>query len=110
MTSREEILERWASFYEELYEDPNTCNPLPTDNEEPIPPITKSEIESAINKLKPGKSPGIDNIYSEFLKAGGNPIVKVLHILFNLILETGDIPSIHIAHMTAIFVLIKQLN
>ena len=28
LTSREEILERWATFYEELYDDPNTCAPL----------------------------------------------------------------------------------
>ena len=93
LTSREEILERWAVFYEELYEDPNTCAPLPADNELSIPPITKSEIISAINKLASGKSPGIDNIHSEFLKAGGDTMVKILHKLFNLILESGDIPS-----------------
>ena len=27
LTSKEEILERWATFYEELYDDPNTCEP-----------------------------------------------------------------------------------
>ena len=37
LTSRDEILERWATFYEELYDDPNTCDPLPPDNENPIP-------------------------------------------------------------------------
>ena len=93
LTSREEILERWALFYEELYDDSKTCNPLPTDEELPIPPIMKSEIVSAINRLASGKSPGIDRIHSEFLKAGGDAMVQVLHILFNLILETGDIPS-----------------
>ena len=93
LTSKEDILERWATFYEELYDDPNTCDPLPTPDEHPIPPILKSEISSAINKLKSGKSPGIDSIYSEFLKAGGDAMVEILHVLFNLILETGEIPS-----------------
>ena len=32
LTSKEEILERWATFYEELYDDPNTCEPLPTND------------------------------------------------------------------------------
>ena len=93
LTSREEILERWATFYEELYDDPNTCAPLPTNDELPIPPITKSEIISAMNRLSSGKSPGIDSIYSEFLKAGGDTMVLILHKLFNLILESGQIPS-----------------
>ena len=93
LTSREEILERWALFYEELYDDPNTCDPLQTNQELPIPHMNKQEIISAINKLASGKSPGIDQIHSEFLKAGGDAMVNILHILFNRILETGDIPS-----------------
>ena len=28
LTSKEEILERWANFYEELYADPNSCEPI----------------------------------------------------------------------------------
>ena len=93
LTFREEILEQWATFYEELYDDPNTCDPLPTSEELPIPSITKDEIIAAMNKLSTGKSPGIDNIYSEFLKAGGDAMVLILHKLFNFILETWKIPS-----------------
>ena len=93
LTSKDEILERWATFYEELYDDPNTCDPLPPDTENPIPSILKSEVASAIDKLSSGKSPGIDSICAEFLKAGGDAMVQVLTKLFNLILETGEIPS-----------------
>ena len=71
LTSKDEILERWATFYEELYDDPNTCEPLPPDKDNPIPTILKSEVSSAIDKLSSGKSPGIDSICAEFLKAGG---------------------------------------
>ena len=67
LTSKEDILERWATLYEEFYDDPNNC-----------------EL---------GKSPGLDSIYSEFLKAGGDDMVEILHVLINLILETGVIPS-----------------
>ena len=76
-----------------MYDDPNTCDPLPSSDELPIPSITRDEITSAINKLSTGKSPGIENIYSEFLKAGGETMVSILYKLFNLILETGKIPS-----------------
>ena len=93
LTSKDEILERWATFYEELYDDPNTCNPLPPDPGNPIPSILQSEVASAIDKLSSGKSPGIDSICAEFLKAGGDAMVQVLTKLFNLILETGEIPS-----------------
>ena len=93
LTSKEEILERWATFYEELYDDPNTSEPLLPDVENPIPSILKSEVTSAIDKLSSGKSPGIDSICAEFFKAGGDSMVQVLTKLFNLILQTGEIPS-----------------
>ena len=85
LTSKDEILERWALFYEELYNDPILCNPIPTDGELPIPSIMRSEIDTAIKKLSSGKSPGIDRINSEFLKSGGDTLVNILHTLFNRI-------------------------
>jgi hypothetical protein len=33
MPSMEEILERWATFYEDVYDDPNKFDPLPTTGE-----------------------------------------------------------------------------
>ena len=93
LTSKDEILERQATFYEELYDDPKTCVPLPPDTENPIPSILKSEVVSAIENLSSGKSPGIDSICTEFLKAGGDAMAQVLTKLFNLILGTGEIPS-----------------
>ena len=92
LTSREEILERWATFYEDLYHNPNICDTLPTTGELPIPSITKEEIVSAMNRLSSSKFAGIDNIYSEFLKVDGDAMVIILHKLFNSILETGKIP------------------
>ena len=33
LTSKDDILERWALFYEELYNDPTTCDSLPAEEE-----------------------------------------------------------------------------
>ena len=93
VTDKEKILERWAEFYEELYaDDPSTVN-IDDSHEEAIPTFLKCELETAINELKIGKSPGLDQIYSEYLKAGGEPLVKALMHLFNQILTTGKVPK-----------------
>ena len=93
LTNKADILKRWANFYENLYHD----NPTPTNvedaNEVQIPPILRSEVETAINNLKNNKSPGLDNIHAEYLKAGGYPLISALLVLFNRILTTKDIPQ-----------------
>ena len=95
LTTKEQILERWASFYADLYAessvDPQT--PIVITNELDIPLILETEIIDGINKLKKNKAPSVYKIYAEFLQAGGNPIVKVLERLFNIIIKTGETPS-----------------
>ena len=94
MTEKENILERWAEFYEELYNDTDSSTSMPDFSEEDvIPPILSSEVEEAIKHLKIGKSPGLDNIYSEYLKAGGEPLMNALLHLFLKIQETGKVPQ-----------------
>ena len=90
LTNKDEILERWAGFYEELYDDtPPTIQPKTNLD---IPPITLFEVEESIIKLKKGKSTGLDNICAEFLQCGGDSTTKVLLKLFNNILTTGHTP------------------
>ena len=60
-TSKEDILNRWAEFYEELYYQHHSDPPRYVD-EEPIPPILMSELEFALRKLKKEKAPGPDGI------------------------------------------------
>jgi len=94
LTDKESILERWAEFYEELYNDIDSSTSMPDFSEEDtIPPILSSEVEEAIKHLKIGKSPGLDNIYSEYLKAGGEPLMNALLHLFLKIQETGKVPQ-----------------
>ena len=94
LTDKSDILERWADFYQELYNDPN-----PAPASEPnttllagIPEILVEETEIKMEKLKDNKKPGIDQILSEFIKSGGNITAKALTKLFNIMTKTGDIP------------------
>ena len=89
MIDKEKILERWAELYAD---NPSTVN-IDDSREEAIPNFLKCEVETAINELKIGKSPGLDQIYSEYLKAGGEPLLKALMHLFNQILTTGKVPK-----------------
>ena len=64
LTSNEKILERWTEFYQELYDDPNTCQPIP-----------------------------LQDFPFQVLKAGGDILIDIFCKFFNLIIETGEIPS-----------------
>jgi hypothetical protein len=55
--------------------------------------ITPEEILKSINNLKNGKSPGIDNILNEYIKASKEQMLPIYVSLFNIVLNTGLIPS-----------------
>ena len=56
-------------------------------------PISKEEIERAINKLKCGKAPGIDGVTAEMLKAGDKIVLDFFEKLFNQIFNEGIYPT-----------------
>ena len=56
-------------------------------------PFSTHEIESAINGLKKNKSCGKDQIINEYFKATSSLIIPLITNLFNLILNSGSIPS-----------------
>jgi len=49
--------------------------------EPPVPEPSAFEVELAIGKLKNYKSPGIDQIPAELIKAGGRTICCAIHKL-----------------------------
>ena len=55
--------------------------------------ILKSEIEEAINALKKGKSPGVDNIPGELIQAGGEHMTMALHNICKHIWKHGKWPA-----------------
>ena len=57
-------------------------------------PITDEEFETAINKLKANKSPGIDTILNKVIKIGKDAIKGHLVNLFNRTLGTGKYPAL----------------
>ncbi|GFS04557.1 endonuclease-reverse transcriptase [Elysia marginata] len=86
-TDDEDIMQRWSEYCSDLnnYElQPDlsilsaTRDPPETDDS---PPIKKSEVEAAVKSLKLEKAPGVDNIPSELLKAGGEEVRNILTAL-----------------------------
>ena len=51
-----------------------------------------SLVLDKLNRLKPGKSPGVDNISTLFLKNICNEVAETLSIIFTKSMESGQIP------------------
>ena len=58
-----------------------------------VPEPSTLEVELAIEKLKSHKSPGIDQIPAELLKAGGGTIRCAIHKLFIPIWNKEELPG-----------------
>ena len=81
------ILARWRNHFSQLLNihgvndvrqtEINTAEPL-------VPESSAFEVELAIEKLKSHKSPGIDQIPAELIKAGGRTFCCEIHQLFRL--------------------------
>ena len=56
--------------------------------------ITKRQIRQAAKKLKNKKSPFVDKIRNEMIKASLEPLMPVYVKLFNLILQSGKMPDV----------------
>ena len=56
-------------------------------------PVDRCELESLINKLKNGKSPGANNIGVKMVKENAFILVDPLIHLFNLSITTGIVPD-----------------
>ena len=55
--------------------------------------ISAEEIFQAVKRLKTNKSPGIDKIVNEYIKASVNIIMPLYVYNFNKVLDSGDIPG-----------------
>ena len=77
MADSHSIVARWRNYFSQLFnvhgvkgvgqEEIHTAEPL-------VPGPSVSEVELTIDKLKSRKSPGIDQISAELIKAGGRTI------------------------------------
>ena len=56
-------------------------------------PFTQSELDSLLDGLPSGKSPGFDNISNELLKHSDSQFRNYLLTFLNQILQSGDVPK-----------------
>lgn len=96
LTGKNAVADRWAAYFQTLLNNNNDTDE--TDdyehpNTDPILSPTMEEVEEAIKKLKNGKSPGIDQIPSELLKAGTQPLKEHIHELIRKIWEEENLPK-----------------
>ncbi|CAH8605695.1 unnamed protein product [Schistosoma haematobium] len=98
ITNIEEQRNRWVEHFKELLNRPAPLNPpnieaAPTDLPIDVGPPTIQEISMAIRQIKSGKVAGPDNILAEALKAHVAATARILHILFNKILDEEQVPK-----------------
>ena len=90
------IVARWRKYFSQLFSvhadkvvgqaEIHTAEPL-------VPEPSASEVELAIDKIKSYKSPGIDQIPAELIKAGGRTICLEIHKLITSIWKKEKLPE-----------------
>ena len=90
------IMTRWRNYFSQLLNvygvndvrqtEIHTAEPL-------VPEPSASEFELAIGKLKSQKSPGVDQIPAELIKAGGKTIRCEIHKLIISIWSKDELPE-----------------
>lgn len=93
VTDMEDILEIWRKYCEKLYQDECDTMKLKITEDMQEPPILKEEVRNAIKKLKSDKSPGIDGITAEIIRATGETGVDIFNLICQKIWTTGSWPK-----------------
>ena len=88
---KDQVLNRWAEYVGELFEDTRPSLPVPSNDRGP--PILKDEVERALKNAQLGKAPGDDGITTEMLKLLESFGVDKLTDLYNEIYNTGVFPE-----------------
>ena len=95
--------EVWVSHFQEVFagrENVNyqsiqcTLTTVSTDNAMLNSEISIDDINGAIKQLRPGKSPGLDQVLGEMLKCSRSLMLPCLHRLFNAIFNQGNFPAL----------------
>src|SRR5437899_4946936 len=93
---KDEVMERWAEYVEELYSDETRGGDASIDKsqmESEVYTISSEEIEAVIRDLPKGKACGNDNISAELLQCMGERGVQIMTRLINKIYQSGSIPE-----------------
>ena len=91
VTSRKGIADAFGEFYKRLYEDrERDDSEHEISDDKRIPEITTEELQSAISKLKTGKSPDSNGIRAEDIKACDDETREMMRQLFNEIIKRNN--------------------
>ena len=90
ITSRKGIADALGEFYKRLFEDERDDFEHEMSYDRRIPEITTEELQSAISKLKNGKSPDINGIRAEDIKACDDETRDMVRQLFNEIIKRNN--------------------
>ena len=93
ITEKNEIVERWAEYVEELYEDKERGEADMGDLVNEVYTISEKEIQEVIKGLPKGKACGEDNISAELLQYMGEEGIQTTTRLINKIYKSGYIPE-----------------
>jgi len=93
LIEKEEIMERWAEYVEDLYKDENRGECDMGDLVHEFYTIGSEEIEAVIKDLPKGKACGEDNIPAELLQSMGEKGLDIMTKLINKIYKSGYIPE-----------------
>src|SRR6188768_2954010 len=89
LMQKEEILERWAEYVEELYEDKTRTEADMVDLINEVYTISENEIKEVISELPKGKACGEDYIPIELLQCMEEEGIETVTRLINMIYKSG---------------------
>ena len=87
---------RWRNYFSQLLNVHGVNDVRQTEIHTAEPLVSEpnaSEVELAIEKLKSHKSPGIDQIPAELIKAGGRTLRSAIHKLIISIWNKEELPE-----------------
>ena len=91
ITSRKGIADTFGEFYKRLYEDNGKDNSEhETKDDKRIPEITSEQLQSAISKLKAGKSPDGNGIRAEDIKDCNDETREMMRQIFNEVIKKNN--------------------
>ncbi|KAG6925432.1 hypothetical protein G0U57_014502 [Chelydra serpentina] len=89
-SERSKLNEICTKFYNDLYSLHVNVQQTPSRQQvtEEFPDVMWEEIEYAVRNIKRGKSPGVDDVWQEYLKAGEDTVFKALAQRFTIYINS----------------------
>ena len=96
VTEKRDVLKTWRGYFQDLFAsvnqvvEPSMESSSSSEDEEEI---SMEEVARKVRKLKAGKSAGVDEIRTEFIKNSGSAGIQWLSRIFNLAMRSSAVPA-----------------